>query len=395
VGDISTADPPENTVYTQILDIGEHDDVTFTIPYHQPEGWKTIDRGLGTNWSGGNPMAPRSDNDNGTLTIRVLNTLTAPATSTVALLFFVSGGDNFEYAAPATTLSAEGAYPTMFNLQGEDTTDVTPTEMVIGTTAAVLPERYGVNMGECVASLRSLLHRHTLYSTRAASDSLAGNIRMTTYLKRLPGSPGYDAAGWASASKVLVASGTASFAFVNMTPITWVTVAFCGYRGSVNYVFTPNANSSHSLDRVTVFRSESTPGSSEVATLLSTTMSDTLAATKISPYNYFAQGRPIGVEGNGGAALTATRTNASIMFNFPNYSKNNFARADPTVLALGSSQDDTRQENVGVEMWLDTTTTPASRFSASIYAGAGPDFNPVFFLCCPTIDYLAVQVTSS
>jgi len=395
VGDISAVDPPENTVYTQILDIGEHDDVTFTIPYHQPEGWKTIDRGLTTNWTPGNALAPRSDNDNGTLTIRVLNTLTAPATSTVSLLFFVSGGDNFEYAAPATSLSAEGAYPTMFNLQGEDTTDVTPTEMVIGTTAAVLPERYGVNMGECVASLRSLLHRHTLYSTRALGDALSGNVRINTYLKRLPNSPGYDTSSWGSATKVLVASGSAPFAFVNMTPITWVTVAFCGYRGSVNYILTPNANSSPSLDRVTIYRSDATPGASEVATFPSTAMTPVTAPGKLAPQNYFSTGRPIGVEGLGGAALTSTRTNASIMFNFPNYSKNNFARADPTVLALGSSQDDTRQENVGVEIWLDTTTTPASRFSVSIYAGAGPDYNPVFFLCCPTIDYLISQVDSS
>jgi hypothetical protein len=175
VADVSVTDPPENTVYTQILDVGEHDDVTFIVPYHQPEGWKTIDRGITDNWNLGNPLAPRPEFDNGSLTIRVLNTLTAPATSAVTLLFFVSGGDNFEYADPATALTNDvGGYPTMFDLQGEDVTDVVTTEMVIGTTAAVLPERYAVNMGECVSSLRSLLHRHTLFHTRAPSDTATG-----------------------------------------------------------------------------------------------------------------------------------------------------------------------------------------------------------------------------
>jgi hypothetical protein len=226
-------------------------------------------------------------------------------------------------------------------------------------------------------------------------DSVTGNQKVSTFLKRLPSSPGFDVSGWAGTPKVIAASGQAQFVFTSMTPITWVTVAFCGYRGSVNYVVTPNANSSASLDRVTVYRSDGTPSATELATMIATANAGT-NVDKLANHNYFTStGRPVGVEGLGGTAITATRTNASIMFNFPNYSKNNFARADPTVLALGSSQDDTRQENVGVEMWMDTTTTPASRFSVSIYAGAGPDFNPVFFLCCPTIDYLISQVDSA
>jgi hypothetical protein len=381
-------------VYTQILDIGEYDDVTFTIPYHQPEGWKTIDRGINTNWTPGNSLAPRGENDNGTLTIRVLNTLTAPATSSVSLLFFVSGGDNFEYAAPATSLgTTDGGYPMMFNLQGEDTTDVVPTEMIIGTQAAVLPERYGVNMGECVASLRSLLHRQTLYSTRAATDSLTGSLIFNTALKRLPASPGFDSSAFVNATKIVAASGVSPFNYVNMTPLTWVTTAFCGYRGSTNYTITPCANGTPSVDRVNVFRSTNATDASVLAYLsLITTVTATTNGSKLPQQNYWSTARTDGVEGSGGAAITATRTNGSVMFNFPNYNKNNFARADPTLLYLGTSLDDTRNENVGVELWLDSTVTPASRFSLSIYTGAGPDFNPVFFLCCPTIDYTLVPI---
>nr|QKQ15144.1 hypothetical protein 2 [Lactuca sativa marnavirus] len=400
VADISATDPPENVVYTQILDIGEHDDVTFHIPYHQPEGWRSVDRSLSTNWTPGNPLAPRPDFDNGTLTIRVLNTLTAPAASTVSLLFFVSGGDNFEYAAPAATLAAEtygaadAGYPTMFALQSEDLTDVVTTDMVIGTKAAVLPERYSVNMGECVSSLRSLLHRQTLISTRAATDSLTGNFAAYTFLKRMPPSPGYDTTAAIGGSNVLAASGNSPFSFCNMSPITWVTACFCGYRGSVNYTVTPSANGAASLDRVNVFRGNDNNAAADFAIVGAQTLSGTTGSSKASFYNNWSITRWAGVEGAGGAAITATRTNGSVMFNFPNYNKNNFAVANPLGFYLGTTADDTRREAVGVEMWMDSTATPASRFSVSIYAGAGPDFNPVFFLCCPTIDYLSGTVTS-
>lgn len=397
VADISVTDPPENVVYTQILDIGEHDDVTFHVPYHQPEGWRSVDRSLATNWTPGNLLVPRPDNDNGTLTIRVLNTLTAPAASSVSLLFFVSGGDNFELAAPIHSFTGSGTtgYPTMFSLQSEDTTDVVSTDMVIGTKAAVLPERYAINMGECVASLRSLLHRQTLLGTRTASDSATGNFVAYTFVKRMPPSPGYDSSAGLNGTNVIAAAGVSPFNFAYMSPVTWVTACFCGYRGSLNYTVTPSSNGAPSLDRVSVFRALLSASASQLSTLTTVPLTGTTAETKASPYNFWSIPRIPGSEGMGGTAITATRTNGSIMFNFPNYNKNNFAIADPTRLFLGTSLDDTRIEAVGLEMWMDSTATPASRFSVSIYAGAGPDYNPVFFLCCPTIDYLSTTVTSS
>lgn len=398
VADISATDPPENVVYTQILDIGEHDDVVFTIPYHQPEGWKSIDKndvGANDNWTPGGALAPRPAFDNGTLTIRVLNTLTAPASSTVNLLFFVSGGDNFEYAAPATTLQADSipSFPTMFDLQGEDTTDVVATEMVVGTRAAILPERYAVNMGECVSSLRSLLHRHTLYQTRNANDfATAGNREMYTVFRRFPAVPGYNAASPNMASKVVAASGTSPFVFARMTPLAWVTYAYCGFRGSFNWTLTFNSSTSIGVDDISVMRSSLTTNTS---TLLTSAYTTGTSAAKLASYNGYNPPSLLKDAGLvGGGAITSNRVNNSIMVNIPNYNKNNFARAVPSESWAGSTTDDTNKDAVLYRVTFNNAPT-TNEVSLNMYVGAGPDYNPVFFLCCPTVDYLQVLVNSS
>lgn len=398
IADISASDPPENVVYTQILDIGEHDDVIFTIPYHQPEGWKSIDKndvGTSDNWTPGGALAPRAEFDNGTLTIRVLNTLTAPAASTVNLLFFVSGGDNFEYAAPATTLQANSSpsFPTFFNLQGEDTTDIVATEMVVGTRAAILPERYAVNMGECVSSLRSLLHRHTLYQTRNVNDTaITGNREMYTVFRRFPAVPGYNAASSVSASRVVAASGTSPFVFARMTPLAWVTYAYCGFRGSFNWTLTFNSSASVGVDDISVMRAGLTTNTS---TLLTAAYPAGTASAKIASYNGYNPPSLLKDAGlMGGGAITANRVNNSIMVNVPNYNKNNFARAVPSESLTGSTVDDTDKDVVLYKVVFNNAPT-TNDVSLNMYVGAGPDYNPIFFLCCPTVDYLQVLVNSS
>ena len=398
VSDISTVNPDENVVYTQILDIGEHDDVIFDIPYHQPEGWKSFDTSisdLSPNWTPGNSLAPRAAFDNGMLTVRVLNTLTAPAASTVNLLFFVSGGDNFEYAAPATQLDPQQpAYPTMFNLQGEDLTDITPTTMVIGTKAQVMPERYAVNMGECVASLRSLLHRQTLYQVRTAADTAAsGNLRLRTTFKRFPAVPGYNPASTTSATNVTVPTGSSSFVFTEMTPLAWVTYAFCGFRGSFNWTLTLNSAASEGVDAIQVYRAES---SQQFQFLAQDNMPTGTVVNKISGYNGYsvAPGQLVGDAMVGGGAITSTRTNNSVMINVPNYNKNNFARAVPGESYLGTLADDTSTDAVTWQAIFNNSVT-TNNVTLSMYVGAGPDYTPVFFLCCPTIDYLQTTIAGA
>jgi hypothetical protein len=107
-GDISTTDPAENAVYTEILDIGEKDDVELRIPYHQDLPWLKLDQTLTDNWAPGNALAPRAGIDNGCLTVRVLTGLTAPVSGIVNLNFFIRGAENFEFANPAGHIGPDG-----------------------------------------------------------------------------------------------------------------------------------------------------------------------------------------------------------------------------------------------------------------------------------------------
>jgi hypothetical protein len=163
-GDITTSDPAENAVYTEILDIGEKDDVEIRIPYHQDLPWLRIDQSLTDNWSPGNSLAPRTGIDNGVITVRVLTGLTAPVSGTINLNFFVRGAENFEYANPCghIGLDAGNLVPSFFQLQAEDLTDVVLSQFMMGTPVKTGVDRYALNYGECVGSLRNLLHRYVV-----------------------------------------------------------------------------------------------------------------------------------------------------------------------------------------------------------------------------------------
>jgi hypothetical protein len=401
--DITSTNPAENTVYTEILDIGEKDDVTFTIPYHQDLGWLKTDDSFSTNWTPGNTLAPRIGTDNGVLTVRVLNTLTAPAAGSVNLLFFVTGGDNFEFANPKGANVITNSVPTPFALQGEELTDVVSESIVIGTPSQMVTERYGQNFGEAILSLRTLLHRSSMaqYTASYAITNGIYNFRYSEVM-RMPTWPGYDPSARLDASKIVAASGTAKFSAVYANHLPYIAGMFLGYRGSVNYAITPSGDNLNSLDDVKVFRSTGATNNIRRSQLVPTT--STLAAATVgqrvaslSPWG--AQQLDLGqiVDGLGGMGITCTRTNGSVTFNFPDYNNYNFSLAEPNNYLLGSSDDGTNIQSAAIlirqtNSFADTTDL-ASSLALQIEAGAGPDFTCLHFLCCQTLDYLTVTPT--
>lgn len=396
-GDITSTDPAENTVYTEIIDVGERDDITFTIPYHQDLGWLRTDDSFSTNWTPGDPNAPRTGYDNGVLTVRVLNTLTAPAAGSVNVLFFASAGDNFEYANPKGSNTVDNSIPTFFALQGEEVTDVVTTPITIGSAAKEIPERYGQNFGEAILSLRTLLHRSTLTRVLSAGANAAGMYNYRTFaLKRMPDTPGYDSASTLQAGRV-VGTGNTSFAASYPNHIPYITGMYLGYRGSVNYALTPGLDFANSLDDIKVFRYTDTITSS----LRTYCIANTSTLSTATVYQKAAAGTPWGaqqrylsnvVDGLGGMAITSTRTNGSVTVNIPDYNNYNFSLADPIAYHIGSAADGTDIQNAVVLMKYSNsgtdTTANMDSLTMQIEAGAGPDFTCLHFLCCPTVDYL-------
>ena len=403
--DITATNPAENTVYTEIVDIGEKDDITFTVPYHQDLGWLQTDESFNANWAPGGSTPPRVGIDNGVLTVRVLNTLTAPASGSITLLFFVSGGDNFEFANPKGGNTMVNSVPTPFALQGEETTDIVSEQIVIGTPSAMVAERYGQNFGEAVLSLRTLLHRSALTQYFAAfpSPTIGEFNFLNGQLKRMPAWPGFDTTGTGiSVNKIVAASGTAPFVPNFPNHIPYITGMYLGYRGSVNYAITPAAEYLNSLDDIKVFRTTASGFGTRrlILTKTAQTAAGASAGAKVgsmSPWGPQQLDLDRIADGLGGMAITATRTNGSLTFNFPDYNNFNFSLADPVNYLTGSVNDGTNLQTAVILIKQSNaqadTVDYLSAITLQVEAGAGPDFTCLHFLCCPTLDYLTVTPT--
>jgi len=397
--DISTINPDENTVYTQIVDIGEEDDLEFVIPYHQDLGWLVHDQTIQDNYSFGSAMAPRAGIDNGLFTITVVNTLCAPASGSINLLVYVRAGDTFEYANPASHIGPDGSniVPSFFALQAEDTTSLTPTRYVMGKKTEVSDHRYALNYGEAVGSLRNVLHRAMVHDAVPMPSSGSGNYTVVRKsYKRMPYTPGFDPTFNATqASKVVAATGTSAYAFNTMSHIAWVSGMFLGYRGGVNFIVTPSSDAYGYIDDIRVVRC------TDSATTNATRFIQAASSTGFSDSNSYKAhwlGRSWFVrDGLGGMAITTTKTNGSIMFNLPDFNNYNFSLVDPSFYTLGSATDGTNRQTALLNILLKRNATGDANLSLSstlqTEVSAGPDFTCLHFLCCPTIDYLTSEPT--
>jgi hypothetical protein len=99
------------------------------------------------------------------------------------------------------------------------------------------------------------------------------------------------------------------------------------------------------------------------------------------------------IDGTAGEAITATETNGSLVFNFPDYNHFNFSLVDPNKYLLGSTSDGTTLQNVVCQYLAKRTSDSVQDVglvsTLQIQAAAGPDFTCLFWYCCPTLDYFA------
>jgi hypothetical protein len=393
LGDITTTDPPENSVYTEILDIGETDDVEITIPYHQALAWLDVDPGLQDNWTPGNANAPRLNVDNGVLTVRVLTALTAPASGSINLLFFVKGGPNFEFANPTDhigTNSTSYSVPSFFDLQAEDKTDVVAKSIAFGQPTMVLPERYGLNYGEAVHSLRDLIHRSVVSDTVSQTTGVAAKaVVLRKLYRRMPYTPGYIPVSMGTAAQRIVApAGISNYAFNGMHPLPYIAGMFLGYRGGVNYTVTPSSDAYGFLDDIRVDRISSDFGLSANAFYLDASALPLASGSSLSTNAHWYGRQQFVRDGLSGQAITSNRTNASLQFMIPDYNRYNFSLVAPS--KLSNTFDDQNVTGALLQLVVKNATaddTKQSTISVMSAAAAAPDFTCLFFLCCPTLDY--------
>ena len=175
IGDIYTSSPNYAQTFNEIIDIGCDNDVEFTIPYMQAQGWLKTRKSSVCAW-----QATTHDEifDNGLFTVRVVNVLSSPqATDSIKCMVFVRAGDNFEFAVPSKYEAGTTNTFSPYTIQAVDgVCYMGPKQMILGGSAnKVNPQRHLSNFGEAVVSLRQLIHRpqfnFLLQKTGTSSDS--------------------------------------------------------------------------------------------------------------------------------------------------------------------------------------------------------------------------------
>jgi hypothetical protein len=374
-----------NIVQTAIIDIGKDTDVEFRVPYHQAYPWLLTQGGFssgGVLWS--ESATPTFNMDplyeNGAITLRVLTKLTAPVgTSNAYILAFVRGAENLEFANPGYGED----YVSFFTVQTDEqgvAGDI-PQSIVAGALDSTPKERYLVNFGEKITSLRSLLHRHYFSRTLQGTVVTSGDqqiLESTFYT--LPLCFGYDPAGINTATGLT--SGTSKpYNYASNNPINWILAAFIGVRGSMVWTFNPTNVSTTGLSHVRVNRLPYDRSSGAIATTWTSNVqvnANTTAYQRLYDID----------QGTSGSAMTAQKTQYGLSVVCPMYVNSKFITTNAAYRATDNSSYDLQIMNKYRLEVVGTSSGSARDFNNTQiewYCAGGTDLTPLFFLNVPTV----------
>jgi len=370
-----------SAVYTQIVDLGDTSDVELRVPYQQALAFLQTRQSVDPanhNWStSATPTWSANDDlDNGALVVRVLTALTAPvATAPVSILVYVRGADNMEFANPVRVSQSE----VMFQVQSEEVSEEGQLVVSAGKAGEMVPHAlYRINFGECVRSLRPLLHRANYGWTQYHVSGAAQATNMTKFrFGKLPPYGGFDPNGIHTAT-ALVGVGTKNYNYADQMPLHWILPAFIGYRGSGVWTFNTGYYSGGVLPSLRVTRVPLTP------MIMSESMYAATAATRSVAASNFVQNS---LATPSGCALTNQNTNAGLSVLCPNYNNYKFNSTAPGNTTLAPNTGVSAYDGSDYDCFqFEASMTGQSQYNAVIekYWHAGPDFNPVFFLNVPT-----------
>jgi hypothetical protein len=266
-------------------------------------------------------------------------------------------------------------------VQGDEFTesDTIPTTL-LGTKEPTLNEqRYLLNFGESIKSLRQLFRRSCLVSTSVwASDTTAQWVLANKYFGKIPGMYGYDPNGINSMKGLVVTGSNFPANLSGALPLHTILPAFVAYRGSTMWHFNMTGVEPCSNVRVIRYNTSTTAVATENTVSSATTKGTTSANAFFFTTNAYT-GQP-------GQAVTNQRTNAGISVLCPNYSAYRFQSTAPGNYTAGSSVDGSVLDWHKFEALLGGTTTPNTVVSTLwAYHSIGTDFNMHFFLNCPVI----------
>jgi hypothetical protein len=369
----STVTDTSHMNMTKIVDIEDTTDIEFRIPYMQPVPWcEHMHQGdiYTTNrWSTTGVKTPSNDDDNGSLVVRCLNSLSAPAdTATIRVMVFVRGAENIQFANPID-LTNRFSYIVPQSEQGVEY----KTEVDKGT--------YFKNWGEPILSLRKLLRRSTLVDVvpllNTAGDSslmLEARFPMLKY----PPPPGYDNSAFNTAKSV---AGVAikPFQYTNMTPFSWVIPSFLALRGGMRWHFNVINNAAHGPSSIAVYRD---PGVTLVAPTTNVLVASTSTTNNLFSWDIF--NRLVNFASSG-VAMTNYEGQPGLSVEMPFMIPYKFFVNTIYNVFKGASFDKSNSDAYKVIVRILNQPTPLVAMER--YSSIGTDFNAHFFLRVPTLYY--------
>nr|AWK77864.1 structural polyprotein [Renmark bee virus 3] len=374
----TTGSSSTNVAYTKIVDIGENTEVAIRVPYMQARQFlqtrsastNTINPFQTTGFSNYTSGTTIPTVFNGQLTVRVMTALSAPIdTSSVTVLCFVRGCENFEFANPR---SLDDAF-TYYSVQSADV--IVPVDSTNSKSNLLC-------YGESFNSLRTVLRRHQLLDSYNLRDGdVTSVIRLVNIsFKKFPYSPGFTSARpTTTQARGLITTGTLfDYAYCHMTPLAWMAGAYLGKRGAIRQAFFYDSDSTVRPRSVRIYRSLNTLTNGGAINSNSSTAGSTQAQMQ-SLYQ--------SIEGSSGFEASVQFDNAiqsGITVECPQYTGCRFEICDPTNPMVGSSEDDTDRETYNLETQFSGASTQ-TRGAIRRYVAIGTDFTFLFYLNAPTM----------
>lgn len=368
-------------IFNKVIDLDESTNVEFRIPYQQALSWLNINSATTANQnytSRSGTFNYDQDSDNGSWCLQVLTNLSAPITSsTVEVQLFVRGAENLEFANPVNidthdnrfySLMAPQAGTSLLNDDGDFES------IIVGNDKSHEdPNRYVINYGEAIYSIRSLLRRYSRSYVMNVPLSLTNTSILTYFFSRLPKPFGYDSGGLESAKGVITTLSNFNFNFSTLHPITWMQGLFIGYRGGTHV----SANPINTIpEEIRIYRIPSTVSAS------SKTTTSSAAVTTISVIPRFYMSLTSG--GASGSAMTNGQTQPTLNIHAPNMSRYKFQSTQLSRISTPSATDDSNRDFLMLETSF-SNADPSNITEVALYFAIGTDFNFIFFINTPMV----------
>lgn len=366
-----------NVILTKIIDLAESDEVEFRVPYMQYLQWCSTlaigDVNSANNWANGAAgSSVFAGVSNGVITVKCLTNLSAPLdTASVTILAFVRAADNFMLANPCDLPNSHSYLQMQSGVAEVDDNNVDNSI-------------FKVNFGDPVLSLRTLLRRSVRHDTMGFTIPSTASFILIRQ-GRFPHQPGYDVNGVASAKGVETPGTTYAFNPTHMVPLSWVSPAFIGNRGSIRWhynMYQITGAETQPMTMITVARGRTAVTSANQQTVSLANPSG-FAKVNMDLWKY-----DVIEKGCSGLCVTNQMTQTGVSVEMPMNTNHKFCFNVPSYSVTGTVTDGSNVDTYCVSAFVDPSSVATTAY-VTRYVCAGTDFNLHFFLNVPVLYYNA------